>query len=98
MFEEKIHAYDKILNLESKFDGAKDLMEENFNKSEIQSLLFIYIKVYYGIFLVNSMFIFYRLVPALLRQSAYGTIKIGVYYTLKGIIVPNPDGKLYQLL
>lgn len=40
MFEEKIHAYDKILNLESKFDGAKDLMEENFNKSEIQFVVF----------------------------------------------------------
>lgn len=38
--------------------------------------------------------IFYSLVPALLRQSAYGTIKIGVYYSLKGIIVPNPDGKI----
>lgn len=47
---------------------------------------------------MNIMFMFYRLVPALLRQSAYGTIKIGVYYSLKGIIVPNPDGKLYQLL
>lgn len=42
--------------------------------------------------------IFYSLVPALLRQSAYGTIKIGVYYSLKGIIVPNPDGKLKQLI
>lgn len=30
------------------------------------------------------------LVPALFRQSAYGTIKIGVYYSLKGFIVPNP--------
>ncbi|XP_062566383.1 kidney mitochondrial carrier protein 1-like [Saccostrea cucullata] len=30
------------------------------------------------------------LVPALFRQSAYGTIKIGVYYSLKGFVVPNP--------
>ncbi|XP_022338343.2 kidney mitochondrial carrier protein 1 [Crassostrea virginica] len=31
------------------------------------------------------------LVPALLRQSAYGTIKIGVYYSLKGFYVRNPE-------
>ena len=35
----------------------------------------------------------YRLVPALLRQSAYGTIKIGVYYSLKGFYVRNPEGR-----
>ncbi|KAF0292325.1 Kidney mitochondrial carrier protein 1 [Amphibalanus amphitrite] len=28
--------------------------------------------------------------PAVLRQSTYGTIKFGVYYTMKGVICPNP--------
>ena len=28
--------------------------------------------------------------PALLRQASYGTLKIGLYHTLKGVITPDP--------
>jgi solute carrier family 25 protein 14/30 len=30
-------------------------------------------------------------VPALLRQASYGTLKIGCYHSIKGVITPNPD-------
>lgn len=43
----------------------------------------------------NLQFCFiFRIAPALLRQASYGTIKIGVYHTLKRAIVPNPEGKI----
>ena len=34
-----------------------------------------------------------RIAPALLRQATYGTIKIGVYHTLKRAVISNPKGK-----
>ncbi|GFV31625.1 brain mitochondrial carrier protein 1 [Trichonephila clavipes] len=35
--------------------------------------------------------------PALLRQATYGTIKIGIYYSLKGVIIKNPhDETLFK--
>ena len=41
------------------------------------------------------MVLFYldRIAPALLRQATYGTIKIGVYHTLKRAVISNPKGK-----
>lgn len=35
--------------------------------------------------------------PALLRQASYGTIKIGVYYSLKRAIVPNPKDETLSI-
>lgn len=35
--------------------------------------------------------------PALLRQASYGTIKIGVYHTLKRAIVPNPEDETLSI-
>ena len=33
------------------------------------------------------------MVPALLRQASYGTLKIGCYHSIKAIITPNPDSE-----
>lgn len=35
-----------------------------------------------------------RIAPALLRQATYGTIKIGVYHTLKRAFISNPRGSI----
>lgn len=42
-------------------------------------------------FIINPEFLFqFRIWPAVLRQSTYGTIKFGIYYTLKNWI-DHPD-------
>uniref|UniRef100_A0A2C9LUN0 Uncharacterized protein n=1 Tax=Biomphalaria glabrata TaxID=6526 RepID=A0A2C9LUN0_BIOGL len=40
-------------------------------------------------FCLSIMYLF-RLAPALLRQATYGTIKIGVYHSLKRTLVTDP--------
>ena len=32
-----------------------------------------------------------RIAPAVLRQATYGTIKFGIYYSLKKLLVPSPS-------
>ena len=39
-----------------------------------------------------------RISPAILRQATYGTIKIGVYQTLKSMAVENPQGIYFFFL
>ena len=34
--------------------------------------------------------VYYRIKPAVLRQATYGTIKFGIYYSLKQMLVHNP--------
>ena len=40
------------------------------------------------------------LAPALLRQATYGTIKIGLYHGIKGMLVQNPEEEtlLYNMV
>lgn len=37
------------------------------------------------------LFFHYRIAPAVLRQATYGTIKFGIYYTLKQMLTKNPN-------
>lgn len=38
-----------------------------------------------------------RIAPALLRQASYGTIKIGIYQSLKRLFVERLEGQYAQL-
>lgn len=44
-----------------------------------------------------SAFFLGRIAPALLRQASYGTIKIGIYQSLKKLFVERLEGQ-YKLL
>ncbi|XP_023209577.1 kidney mitochondrial carrier protein 1-like [Centruroides sculpturatus] len=48
--------------------------------------------VYFNILIKykTCLFVFGRIRPALLRQATYGTIKIGIYYSLKHTLVRDP--------
>lgn len=58
----------------------------------------LFVKNLYVFHLLFNVLIFYclffRIKPALLRQATYGTIKIGIYYSLKNALIKNPHGKL----
>ena len=43
-----------------------------------------------SLFTTDALPPFCSVFPALLRQASYGTLKIGLYHTLKGVITPDP--------
>ena len=45
-----------------------------------------------------SFFLFGRIAPALLRQASYGTIKIGIYQSLKRLFVERLEGQCRLLI
>lgn len=40
----------------------------------------------------------YSIAPAVLRQATYGTIKIGIYYSLKKVFIKHPEGNFFYYL
>lgn len=46
---------------------------------------------------INFFFVLGRIAPALLRQASYGTIKIGIYQSLKRLFVERLEGQYTQL-
>lgn len=55
----------------------------------------MYVHVEYNWFFLT--FFFGRIAPALLRQASYGTIKIGIYQSLKRLFVERLEGQ-YRLI
>ena len=65
--------------------------------SESVSLMYVLLHNVLCVKALNRLFclhFLFRLSPALLRQATYGTIKIGIYHSLKRTFVPDVKGTI----